>query len=484
MESWEILPPHVCCYLLQSVSSVVLRLVSKSWCREVGECVTSMKIDERGQTMVGIGFDEAVVAASKLYPNATGVSCNFTTRNNLDRLECLCRSFSPRLRRLCLSGIADGQRLENLSLLKNLTDLNIGGIILDAVRDGLGMLSGLTALKILKMKGANLGSNRVEFLTLLPHLQSLDIACTRIESLVFLRSLTKLTQLSLWGNDLGEMDTDPIGDLISMGDLDLGSTQVSVSVSQQLMHLACLSRLDVCETSLGDECLELLSVHLNLAFLNLERTCITDKSVVAIAQMSRLENLNVMGQSVSDAGLAHLANCSKLNTLNLASTQVTGVGLAHLAQIQTLTDINLNGTNMTDEDMGSLSLLRNLKCVSMKLVALSDAGVAHLKSLQKLMQLALSDCQITDKAIERLSSVTSLTELKIANTSLTDECIPYLLCLESLESLSLSRSLITDQGALSLVKLTNLQYLNLVFTSVTRECKELLRERMQLSSIG
>ena len=82
------------------------------------------------------------------------------------------------------------------------------------------------------------------------------------------------------------------------------------------------------DTAVGDAGLTNLPV--DLKWLVLTDTKVTDAGPVAISRLTKLENLNLSNDSISDAGLARLEGLTNLKTLVIVNTQVTKAGAAKL----------------------------------------------------------------------------------------------------------------------------------------------------------
>jgi YHS domain-containing protein len=106
----------------------------------------------------------------------------------------------------------------------------------------------------------------------------------------------------------------------------------------------------VAGTNFGDTDLARLTpLALNLRWLDLAGTRITDSGLVVVAGMTNLTRLHLERTVVTDDGLAHLAGLRELEYLNLYGTAVTDAGLAHLQPLGKLRRLYLWQTGVTPE---------------------------------------------------------------------------------------------------------------------------------------
>ncbi|MBT29002.1 MAG: hypothetical protein CMO01_05000 [Thalassobius sp.] len=99
---------------------------------------------------------------------------------------------------------------------------------------------------------------------------------------------------------------------------------------------------------------ELLQIKEQVLWLNLSETGITDETLEVVAQLPNLMRLRIEKNSITDDGLKHLGNLQHLEYLNLYGTQVTDDGLKHLEQLSKLKKLYLWQTSVSNEAIEKL----------------------------------------------------------------------------------------------------------------------------------
>jgi hypothetical protein len=185
--------------------------------------------------------------------------------------------------------------------------------------------------------------------------------------------------------------------------MDLGATQVDVDANGRIV------RVNLSGTAASDEDLRHLEGLVNLeglalagtevsgvarlrglaklAYLNLDRTRLTDRGLAPVAELPGLRSLYVGSDRLSDAGLAHLASLTGLRSLFLRGSRITDRGLAHLRRLGKLEALVLFTPRVTDTGLDHVAALGGLTFLQLAEAEISDAGVERIK-------LALPDCEV------------------------------------------------------------------------------------------
>lgn len=104
-----------------------------------------------------------------------------------------------------------------------------------------------------------------------------------------------------------------------------------------------------------DADLDLLrGLELNLVWLNLSGTAVTDEGVQALSRFPNLERVKLSGTAIGDPGLEAFANARHLTLLNLYDTRVGDAGLAHLEELPALRKLYLWQTAVTEDGIAKL----------------------------------------------------------------------------------------------------------------------------------
>lgn len=126
-------------------------------------------------------------------------------------------------------------------------------------------------------------------------------------------------------------------------DIDLSHMlqPLDAKLMQQVDHLALnIFWLDLHGTAITDDGLATVAKCRNLVRLHLDQTAITDRGLATLKSLSELQYLNVVSTTIGDAGLVHLSGLKKLERLFLMQSKVTDAGVATL--IKALPNVLIN----------------------------------------------------------------------------------------------------------------------------------------------
>ena len=205
------------------------------------------------------------------------------------------------------------------------------------------------------------------------HVQSLDLADTRLSNLAPLANFTMLHSLGLDGTRIS--DLIPLTNLGALRALSVNET--SVSDLAPLANLTSLEALYFWQTSVSD--LAPLAGLAELETLYLAQTSVSD--LAPLANLTSLETLSLWQTSVSD--LAPLANLTSLVELDLWKTSVSD--LAPLANLTALVELDLRQTSVSD--LAPLANLTALRDLDLRGTQASERAVDELRD-------ALPECEI------------------------------------------------------------------------------------------
>ncbi len=100
---------------------------------------------------------------------------------------------------------------------------------------------------------------------------------------------------------------------------------------------------------------KLLLAKEQITWLNLSNSKLTDELLDVLRNFSNLTRLNVHSNPLSDSGLKNLANAKHLSSLNLYNTSVTNAGLDEVIQLPSLKKLYVWKTEITDEYIDQIS---------------------------------------------------------------------------------------------------------------------------------
>jgi len=170
-----------------------------------------------------------------------------------------------------------------------------------------------------------------------------------------------------------------------------------------LLDLNNVSYLDLTGTTVGDEAMTYLPRIKGLQVVMLKDTQVTDAGMSHLEQVAELVQL-ICNQSIGDEGLALLTTADKLNFLDLEDSRVTDDGLAHLVAMKSLQRLNLDETGITDKGLEHVQQLSKLHTLQLRGTKITDKGLPLLENLPNLSALIISDTDVTPVAVARLQA--------------------------------------------------------------------------------
>lgn len=249
-------------------------------------------------------------------------------------------------------------QLESLSYLLLYRPENI-------TEQGLLNLSKLSQLSHLSLNRAkNLSDDALGFVSKLRRLAYLDLSFTEVtdKGLRYLRELDTLSSLALQGLKISDAGLVTISNLARLKHIDLSHSRVTDD------GLAALNGLD-------------------LHYLDLSFTPVTNAAFVEIQGHAHLSTLRLSYTAVSDEGLSALSKLDHLSHLDLGETGITDVGLTYLSTFPALSEIVLYGTAITDSGVSQLVKLRSLKSLHLLNTNVSESALRNLR-------VELPECKI------------------------------------------------------------------------------------------
>jgi len=166
--------------------------------------------------------------------------------------------------------------------------------------------------------------------------------------------LNKIYGRAIFGNSRPKIKVPEPERTLSLTNYDQGLSDAAI----EELRAQDLSHIDLTDSALNEEVLQLISQKKNLKKLSLGRTIgskapsLTDDMLRIIADCRTLETIRLHGHDITDNGIRHLANLPHLKKLQLGGTQVSGSGLGNLDNLRWL---RLDATPITDQDLQTLS---------------------------------------------------------------------------------------------------------------------------------
>lgn len=300
----------------------------------------------------------------------------------------------------------EAETLEDLSGLIYLTSLTISGTDQD-----LSSISKLTQLETLSLAGCTSAADVLENISMLPNLTNLDLSDCQLSTIADLKNATSLEILNLDNNTIRNLDV--LSGMKNLKELRLAHNAV-VAVNA-LSGLTSLQTLDVSYNVLTD--LSPLSGCTSLTWLDASHN-----SISVIENLNRLTGLSCLDLSSNSlADVTPLGQLSKLLDLNLSDNQLTDISslfaLNQLMnfcfsnnQITALPNwnpdcalVSIDGSNNLITSLEPLESLPQLNHVSMDYNKLTSVDV--LSTCPRLMQVNIYGNDISD--------VSALTDMSI-----------------------------------------------------------------------
>ena len=217
--------------------------------------------------------------------------------------------------------------------------------------------------------------NRLSFL------DTLVMEQPNLDGLQMLSSLTQLKNLCIRGCPLSATDLSIIGALPNLEFLIL--TDCSLTNISGLSNASRLVNLDLRNNAIKD--LSPLSFLENLSVVNLSSNALTN-----LSPLSALENLTALDVSYNSlTSLVPLATCPKLTTLVASNNQITTMPVFNDTTV--LTSLELSNNDLTD--VSALGQYTSLTGLALSYNQISD--VSSLAALNKLTVVDISHNKIT-----------------------------------------------------------------------------------------
>ena len=312
----------------------------------------------------------------------------------------------------------------------------------------------------------------VQTLTKLTKLRSLKMAgCNQITgaSLALIgKHLPKLTKLDL-SHAVDDVPTEHFRHLYSLKNVQFLSLSHANHVGRKTLkiignNMPKLNHLDLqhCPGIRHEGAVHLANLSL-LKTLNLSQTRIEDNTLEITKNMPRLESLSIERCFIGDEGITKLIGLKSLRYLNLSALPITNQAMQTINQNMTqLRELQIaHCANIDDEGLQALQNLSNLKRFQADGIVLGDRAVQAIhQNHPKLQKLSLASCQsITDAGVQHLASL-PLYYLDLSDNTITNASTEWIAAHKhELQYLLLNYNNINDVGVKHLESLTRLEEL-------------------------
>lgn len=313
-------------------------------------------------------------------------------------------------------------------------------------------LKEIPKLRVLNLSKLFLENNHLLKLKQLTSLESLDVSGSYSKNIGLFSGLTNLWNLNLGEWKLNDNHLESLKDLTMLQNLGLKEGDFSKAGMQFLEVFKSLKELDLSYCQLGEGCLESLK-ELNLRYLDISHTSGIE-DLAPLIWMTSLEHLN-LGEiyNIGDSEIKYLTKLN-LKFLGLSKSKISEEGFVCLKKIKTLEMLDLSHTDTTDKKLQYLADL-NLKYLGLSFSQITDDGIICLKKMKAIEALELSGCAITDKGLQYLTKFKFLKQLFLHDCRITDNGLNFLEEIKSLRFLNVSGcNEISRKGLLTLLMIS------------------------------
>ncbi|MEZ4486637.1 MAG: hypothetical protein R3C24_19030 [Cyanobacteriota/Melainabacteria group bacterium] len=219
---------------------------------------------------------------------------------------------------------------------------------------------------------------------------------------------------------------------------DYGDLNLTKNSFVLISKMPMLRDLKLVRASFKEKWLNILA-DMNLRYLALHGTPITDKSIPILLRMKNLQSVELGDTEITDKGLEELSASKTINHLEInLGRKITNKGIESLDKMTQLKVLEFSGSkNITAACLAALADLKNLEQLSIKYLKVGSEDLDALKQFKKLTLLDASECSLDDRALQGIAEVKSLNILNINGSNITDDGIEKLYGLKNLTILSM-----------------------------------------------
>ncbi len=339
-----------------------------------------------------------------------------------------------------------GADLQHLAAFRDLHRLRISSS--DADNAQIAPLATLSELRELALHNSKIDADGLRQLSVLPHLESLDLQRSvhiHDESLAVLADFPSLEALALVEGVITDAGLEYLQRIHRLRRLDLRAcSQVTNAGLDKLTGLEHLRVLRVGGAAIDDTSLTILAKIGTLTSLTIEDASITDQGLAALSALP-LEDLSLSRCfGITDAAFHTIGRFSRLRQLYIRDILIGGTELGQLASLPGLASLRLRQTAVGDGVLDALADLPALRRLELAQTWITDAGLASIGRLHHLTHLDLEDNQLSDQGVQHLGSLIELQRLSLAeNPAVTDAALQWLRPLPNLHHIDLRGTSVT-----------------------------------------
>ena len=149
-----------------------------------------------------------------------------------------------------------------------------------------------------------------------------------------------------------------------------------------------LSRLELRDTSVGDDAMEVIAGMPAVTYLELnECRLVSSEGFQKLGTLSELKELHLWETKFDDAAMEAISGLSKLENLNLEATKISNKTVKVLAGFKNLTKLNIAGTRLDDDAAPVLKTLPKLVWINVGNSSMSYYGIDELIESKETLEV-------------------------------------------------------------------------------------------------
>ena len=247
-----------------------------------------------------------------------------------------------------------------------------------------------------------------------------------------------------WADDVEMID---IGRLPKLQRLDLSHTRITDEGMLNLKPATQIEDLNLYYSEwITDQGMTAIKNWKKLKRLDVRGTRISNGTLEIVSHMPQLEALDISNTQVTDNGMDMLITLTSLKELSLGQGRRGRAGdLGFLRVLTTLTSLDIGGAQPTPPDMGgrkverppvpplpattlkAMAELKQLRVLRMGYTGVSAADLKALSVLENVEKLGIEECpRVDDAALAELVGWKSLKYLDLQDTKVTERGVAAL----------------------------------------------------------
>jgi Leucine-rich repeat (LRR) protein len=309
----------------------------------------------------------------------------------------------------------DYKNVEKLSVLVNLTDLNLYGCFINLlIAQSIYSLTNLNTLDISGIRDCDeeeeydphnkvlIGISQLQGLNEL-YLSNQNMVTVEVMAEIAKLSQLKVLDISSCGIAISNTVVRKyISQMFSLTNLNLNwCSDIDILGIKYLSQLHQLKRLSVNGIYIfGNKCLEEISNMKELTSLSLSRSKIMDSGTKCLTRLVNLIYLDISYTFIESDTLRRISKLPKLQSLNISGCfNIKSGNLSYLGKCKSLSSLYLNECKVEDSDIEDISQIANLSILTIK-----SCPLLTLKAIRELVNSKKVEHIIQNKFVEESTS--------------------------------------------------------------------------------